>query len=80
MKRLELRRIVAGVLEVDPGLLAVDTDLTAIETFDSVNVLLLMIELDRQAGLRLDPGDAGQLRYYGDIERLAERRGITLEN
>lgn len=78
MKRVALRKIVADVLEIDPELLGVDTDLTTIETFDSVCVLMLMLELDNQASIKMSPEDASKIRYYGDIEQLAERQGITL--
>jgi acyl carrier protein len=78
VKRAELRKVVAEVLEIEPDVLDSDTDLTAIETFDSVSVLTLMIALDEQAGIKMRPADARELRYYGDIERLAEKQGIVL--
>lgn len=78
MKRSALRKIVARVLEIDPELLSADTDLTTIEMFDSANVLMLVLELDQQAGIRMSPGDASRLRYYGDIEQLAKSQGIAL--
>jgi|GEM_PF-1332951 acyl carrier protein len=78
MTRAELRRIVADVLEVDPELLQSDTELTQIETFTSVAVLTLMIELDMQAGVKMLPEEASKLRLYGDIEAVVERHGVTL--
>lgn len=78
MTRAELRRIVADVLEVDPELLQSDTELTRIETFTSVAVLTLMIELDMQAGVKILPEEASKLRLYGDIEAVVERHGVTL--
>ncbi len=78
MTRAELRRIVADVLEVDPELLQSDTELTQIETFTSVAVLTLMIELDMQAGVKILPEEASKLRLYGDIEAVVERHGVTL--
>ncbi|MGB9631765.1 MAG: phosphopantetheine-binding protein [Chloroflexaceae bacterium] len=78
MTRAELRRIVADVLEVDPELLQSDTELTQIESFTSVAVLTLMIELDMQAGVKIFPEEASKLRLYGDIEAVVERHGVTL--
>lgn len=78
VKRSELRQIVAGVLEVKPEELNGDSDLTTIGTFDSVSVLSLMVELGEKAGIRMSPADTRDLRYYRDIERLAERQGIEL--
>lgn len=80
MKRVELRQIVAEVLEVEADALASDVDLATIETFDSVSVLVLMVALDERAGVKLSPTDSMNLKLYGDIERLAERQGIVLED
>ena len=79
MTRADLRAIVAGVLEIEPGLLEAETELGSIESFDSVSVLTLMIALDEQAGIRISPSEASALRSYGDIERAAARQGIALE-
>lgn len=79
MTRADLKAIVAGVLEIEPGLLAAETEFNSIESFDSVSVLTLMIALDEQAGIRISPGEASTLRSYRDIERAAARQGIELE-
>jgi acyl carrier protein len=78
MNRFALRKIVAEGLEIDPELLEPDTDLTTIETFDSVAVLMLMLALDEQAGIKMSPEDASRLQYYRDVEALADRQGIVL--
>jgi acyl carrier protein len=78
VKKDELRKIVADVLEIEAGQLLPDTDLVGIDTFDSVGVLTLMVALDEQAGIKLSPADTKQLRKYGDIEQLAVRQGIAL--
>ncbi|NTV99793.1 MAG: acyl carrier protein [Oscillochloris sp.] len=78
MNRFALRKIVAEGLEIDPELLEPDTDLTTIETFDSVAVLMLMLALDEQAGIKMSPEEASRLHYYRDFETLADRHGIVL--
>jgi acyl carrier protein len=78
MKRFELRKIVADVLEIGPDDIDSDTDLTTMETFDSVSILTLMIELDERAGIKMTPADTRGLRFYADIEKLAEKQGIVL--
>lgn len=78
MKRVELQALVASVLEIDPELLEPETDLTSFESFDSVAVLTLMLDLDEHAGIRMSPEEASKLRFYGDIEALALRQGIAL--
>lgn len=78
MKRTDLRRLVADVLELDPELLQGEVNLTQFESFNSVAVLSLMIELDMQAGVKMQPEEASKLRFYSDIERVVEGKGITL--
>lgn len=78
LHRAELRRIVADVLGIDPDMLQHTTELKTIETFDSVNVLNLMFDLDEFAGIKLTPKDASRLHFYEDIEHLAERQGLLL--
>ncbi len=78
MNRFALRKIVAEGLEIDPEILEPDTDLTTIETFNSVAVLMLMLALDEQAGIKMSPEEASRLHYYRDFEALADRQGIVL--
>lgn len=78
MKRHELKVIVADVLEIDPELLSAEVDLDTFENFDSVHVLMLVLELEQKAGVAMTSEEASKLRFYGDIERIAERRGVTL--
>lgn len=80
MTKAELRGIVADVLEIEPDELSSDTDLTMIETFDSVAVLTLIIELDEKVGLKMGPAEAEVLRHYRDIEELAATQGIELDD
>lgn len=78
MKRYELKVIVADVLEIDPELLSAEVDLDTFENFDSVHVLMLVLELEQKAGVVMTSEEASKLRFYGDIERIAERRGVAL--
>ena len=78
MKRSDLKLIVADVLGIEASSLGSDSDLRSIDTFDSVSVLTLMIALDEQAGVKLSPGEANALRFYGDIEKAAAKQGIEL--
>ena len=78
MDRAGLKNIVAAVLEVDPRTLNSQTDLNSIEAFDSVSILTLMITLDEQAGIKVSPSEANMLRFYSDIERMAEKQGVLL--
>jgi acyl carrier protein len=79
VKRTDLRRLVADVLEIDPELLHSEAVLSKFESFNSVAVLTLMIELDMQAGIKMLPEEASKLKLYGDIERVIERHGLSFE-
>jgi acyl carrier protein len=78
MTRGDLKRIVADVLEIEPGQLESGTQLKSFETFDSVSLLSLMIELDEKAGIKMGPEDSAALQQFGDIEALAARQGVEL--
>jgi len=71
---------VASVLEADPQELSSGTELSRFDLFDSVSVLTLMVELDEKAGIKMSPSDAKNTCTFGDIEKLAERQGIPLED
>jgi acyl carrier protein len=58
MKRFELKVIVANVLEIDPELLSAEVDLDTFENFDSVHVLMLVLELEQQAGVIMTSEEA----------------------
>ena len=69
----------ARVLEIEPGLLTPETDLRQLKSFDSVNVLNLMLTLNLEANIQMSPADAKNLRQFGDLIRLAEKQGIALQ-
>lgn len=74
----QLKEIVARVLELESDLFTPETDLRQFESFDSVNVLNLMMTLSMEANIQMTPSDAQALRYFGDLIRLAEKQGIAL--
>ena len=78
MKRADLKSIVAEVLEIEPSELEADTNLRDFDTYDSVNVLMLMVALDEQAGIKLSPTDTKKLFTFGDLESIATNQGIAL--
>jgi acyl carrier protein len=80
VKRDELRSLVAEILEVDPSALNSSLELASLENYDSVMLLSLMIRLDEGAGIKMNPSDVPNLRTYGDIEQLATRQGISLDD
>ncbi len=80
MNRKALKELVASTFECDASLLHLDTKLTDIENFDSVNILSLMVALDDEAGIKLDHTDLSKLETYADIENIFKLKGQTLED
>lgn len=75
MKEEQLRKLVAEIIEADPGEITSATDLRTFPGFDSVNVLSLMIALDEQMGIRLGPEQAATLRFMHELEELGRSQG-----
>lgn len=73
-----LCQVVAEVLEVEPALLQTDFDLTTLETFDSMHILLLIVNLEEQINIKIGLEELDYVRFYGDIEQLAEAQGAVL--
>lgn len=71
MMRADLRRLVADILDVDPALLMSGTDLSAYETFDSVNRLSLQLALE-EAGVSVSPVFVQSVHTFGEIEALLD--------
>lgn len=78
MNLMELRMIVAEILEIEPELLDSTTELATVDTYDSMHKLMLMLDLDEQVGIKLTPETIRTIRYYGDIEQIAQQQGIKL--
>jgi acyl carrier protein len=78
MKKSDLKAVVAELIEVEPADLEPETDLSTIDTFDSVSVLGLIVSLDDQFGIKMSSLDAQNLKHYGDFEKLALSQGIEL--
>ena len=78
MKRSELLEIVAEVLELEADELTPETVLEDVETFDSVNILNLMVALDESAGVRLDYSDVDRFKVYKDIVVVVVEKGLEL--
>jgi acyl carrier protein len=68
----QIRQIVAEVLGVDPESLQADTMLYALPSFDSVQLLSLMVALD-EIGVVVPPSQVAELRTFNDILALRRR-------
>lgn len=78
MTRSSLKEIVARVLEIDPSELSPEVELNSFPLFDSVNILMLMVALDDEAGIKLTAEQLPGLQKYSDIEAAAALSGVEL--
>lgn len=65
-----LKQAVAELLNVDSSELIPDKRLQEIDTWDSVNVLSVMVLLSETLGKEIPVGEMTTLRTFGDIESL----------
>jgi acyl carrier protein len=80
MKKSELKKIVAEILEISDESFPSDVNLGEVSNFDSVAILTLMVGLDEQTGIKMSASDAKSLQCFSDIEKMAVRDGISLED
>jgi acyl carrier protein len=73
----KLKDAIAEELQVDPESLASDTQLAAIENWDSVARLTMMVLLGDALSAVIEPGEIAKLRTFGDIEALVAKKVAT---
>jgi acyl carrier protein len=66
----ELKRQIAGELNVDPAELSSDKKLPDLEDFDSVSLLMLMMIIGKAVGKEISPDEMAKIATFGDIEAL----------
>lgn len=66
----DIRKTVAEVLEVEPGVLQPETDFYQLPNFDSVAILSLIVALD-DIGVEVPQHKASEIRTFGDVLELA---------
>ena len=68
-----LRIIVAEVLEIEPELLSMDAKFDQLTDFDSMMMISLMVVLDEN-GLSIEQNEVDQIKTFGDIVFLAQKK------
>ena len=71
MDELELRKLVAEILEVAPEELREENELDSFEMYDSAGRLSLMVCLSDFTGQPMNLAELQKIRTYGDVVRLA---------
>ncbi len=72
----DLKSIVAEAMAFDDHDFNETTCLRNIPGYDSVNMLIMLVELEERAGLHIPTDRAGQIKCFGDIVTVAKEQGI----
>ena len=68
----ELRAIAADILEVDPSEIDEDSSPETIDSWDSVQHLNLVLAIEEQYGITLDPEEISNVETLGDLAGIIE--------
>ena len=70
----DLRSIVAKVLDVSPEQVTDDLQRGKIETWDSMNHLLLVSEIESEMGVELTTDEVLRINSFKDIREIVSRK------
>ncbi|MBC2601214.1 acyl carrier protein [Puniceicoccus vermicola] len=79
MKLEELRATIADLFEIEGSSLTLETPFQDQGVYDSLKVVLLMAELEDQAGLSVPPEKTQELQTLQDILTFAREQGKPIE-
>ena len=79
MKLEELRATIADLFEIEESSLTLETPFQDQGVYDSLKVVLLMAELEDQAGLSVPPEKTQELQTLQDILTFAREQGKPIE-
>lgn len=77
MKRL--KKVISGVLGIDPALITTDTSPDTVASWDSFNGLMLVSVLETEFGVHFTMQEVTAVRCVGDIKKALEKHGVRLE-
>lgn len=70
----KVKNIAAGLFGVPASAITAETSPANLEAWDSVQQLNLMLELEQQFGVRLEPEEMDGVRSIGDAVRIVQTR------
>ncbi|MGB0743356.1 MAG: acyl carrier protein [Opitutales bacterium] len=76
MKVEDLRKLVAESLMIQDSDFNRDTCFRDIPGYDSVNMLIMLVDLEEQVGLHIPADKAGQMKCLGDIIAEGQQQNI----
>ena len=72
-----LRDILADTLEISPDEVKPELSAESVETWDSFRHVQLMLYVESEYGIVLDPGLIPELTTVGKIQEALEKKGVT---
>ncbi len=69
-----VRRVVSDVLGIPAAQLTETTSPETIESWDSVQHLSIVLSIEQEFGIQLDPEDIEKVRSVGALERLVRAK------
>ena len=66
----EIKEVVAEIVDADPADIQLETDLYSFESFDSVEVLSLLVALN-DIGVSVDQGQISSVVTFGDLLKVS---------
>ena len=73
-----LRDIVADTLEISPDDVTAETSTDSVEAWDSFRHLQLVLSVEGEYGVQLDPQQVPELTTVGKLQAALEQKGATL--
>ena len=75
---LPLRDVVADVLEISPEEVRPDLSSASVETWDSFRHLQLILAIESEFGVQIDPQQIPDLTTVASIEAVLEQKGVKV--
>jgi acyl carrier protein len=75
MAVIALKSLVAGILDVDPATLTEESGMNVTDTWDSVQHLMIMTEIEQETGLRLPFAEVEKATTLGGLRALLLKQG-----
>ena len=66
----EIKKVVAEIVDAEPADIQLETDLYSFESFDSVEVLSLLVALN-DIGVSVDQGQISSVVTFGDLLKVS---------
>ncbi len=73
----ELRTLAADIFEVEPDELTEDSSPETVGSWDSVQHLSLILAIEEQYGIQLDPEEIGGAATLGELATIVEKAQVS---